>query len=196
MASYSPNVSSKCFFVLSLSFQGLGVGVGGRAWRWGEGSTLLGEEEQGQLSLQHPGGATTQNPRYVCHHLKIRAELLWFKLIKSSESSEEGFWLSHFWSRVSGTVFLIWHWCPKFWKDKYIKNLDTWGVITQWPQITLTWWSHRMITVLWISSPVSFRWWGNFWLSNVKYFVAVWGKLWGWFLVLQVSSPWPLDVQL
>lgn len=65
MISYSPNVSSKCLFVLSLSFQGLGQGWGGRAWRRGKGSTLLGEEEQCQLSLQQPGGAIRTQGMFV-----------------------------------------------------------------------------------------------------------------------------------
>lgn len=191
MISYSPNVSSKCLFVLSLSFQGLGQGWGGRAWRRGKGSSLLGEEEQCQLSLQQPGGTIRTQGMFVtisksglnCFGLN------WLRAL----SLEEGFWLSHFWSRVSGVVFFIWHWCPKFWKDKNIKNLNTWGVITQWTQITLTWWSHRIITVIRLLSRLLsvVRE-----LSNVNYFVAAWGELWGWFLVLQASSPWPLDVQL
>ena len=107
MISYSPNVSSKCFFALVYIILWFGVEVADRTWRRGKWSTFLGEEEQRQLSLQHPGGVIIQNPRYVCHHLKIRAELLWFELIKSSESSAEGLWLSHFWRRVSGVSFLF-----------------------------------------------------------------------------------------
>lgn len=41
--------------------------------------------------LLYPGDAVTQSPKSVCHNLKIRAELLLSKLIKSAESFEKGF---------------------------------------------------------------------------------------------------------
>lgn len=42
-------------------------------------------------ALLYPGDPVTQNPKSVCHNLKIRAELLLSKLIKSAESFEKGF---------------------------------------------------------------------------------------------------------
>lgn len=65
MISYSPNVSSKCFFALVYIILWFGVGVADRTWRRGKWSTFLGEEEQCQLSLQHPGGCNYTEPK-VC----------------------------------------------------------------------------------------------------------------------------------
>lgn len=55
----------------------------GRCFAWRGGAV--------PTALLFPRNAVKQNPKSVCHDLKIRAELLLSKLIKSTESFERGF---------------------------------------------------------------------------------------------------------
>lgn len=82
-----------------------------------------------------------------------------------------------FYSRMFSDFFFFWHWCPKFWKDKCIKNLNTGKAITQWHLITLMQWDYRISTVMQSSTPVPFQWLENSWPINVRILLQLgWGR--------------------
>lgn len=108
--------------------------------------------------------------------ISTQAERLAFKRLMSSPSFEKAFWLPILQQDVQW-FFFFWHWCPKFWKDKCIKNLNTGKAITQWHLITLMQWDYRISTVMQSSTPVPFQWLENSWPINVRILLQLgWGR--------------------
>lgn len=122
------------------------------------------------------GDSVKQNPKLGCDRLNTGLSCL----------PSNSFRLSRFWESLLTTrfyrgcsvIFFFWHWCPKFWKDKCIKNLNTGKAITQWHLITLMQWDYRISTVMQSSTPVSFQWLENSWPINVRILLQL-GQEWG-----------------